>query len=106
MSLFFLKGVIMSINVIVCGAAGRMGKVLVSLVQEHQDTRLVGAIEAAGHWAIGKDAGEVAGVGPIGVKVTSGYDTIATQTRSLSILPCRRLHSCTSRRLWKKEQLL
>jgi dihydrodipicolinate reductase len=44
----------MAINVIVCGAAGRMGKVLVSLVQEQQDARLVGAIEAAGHWALGK----------------------------------------------------
>src|ERR1700752_2715634 len=68
----------MAINVIVCGAAGRMGKVLVSLVQEQQDARLVGAIEAAGHWAIGKDAGEVAGLGPIGVQVTSDYAMIAT----------------------------
>ncbi len=68
----------MSINVIVCGAAGRMGKVLVSLIQEQQGARLVGAIEVARHWAIGKDAGEVAGLGPIGVKVTSDYATIAT----------------------------
>lgn len=67
----------MSINVIVCGAAGRMGKVLVSLVQEHQDARLVGAIEATGHWALGKDAGEVAGLGPIGVQVTSDYVVVA-----------------------------
>ncbi len=67
----------MSINVIVCGAAGRMGKVLVSLVQEHQEARLVGAIEAAGHWALGKDAGEVAGLGPIGVNVSSDYAAVA-----------------------------
>jgi len=68
----------MPINIIVCGAAGRMGKVLVSLVHDHQDARLVGAVEAAGHWAIGKDAGEVAGLGPIGVKVTDNYAVVTT----------------------------
>ena len=37
----------MAIDVIVCGAAGRMGKLLVSLVHEHPEARIVGAIEAA-----------------------------------------------------------
>jgi 4-hydroxy-tetrahydrodipicolinate reductase len=67
----------MPINVIICGAAGRMGKLLVTLVQEHPETRLVGAIEAAGHSAIGKDAGEVAGIGAIGVKVSADYGALA-----------------------------
>ncbi len=68
----------MPTNMIICGAAGRMGRLLVSLVQEHPAARLVGAVEAAGHPTIGKDAGEVAGIGPVGVQVTSDYDTIAT----------------------------
>ena len=68
----------MAVNVVVCGAAGRMGKLLVSLVQENPATQLVGAIEAAGHWALGKDAGEVAGIGPIGVKVDHNYSAVAT----------------------------
>lgn len=67
----------MPINVIICGAAGRMGKLLVSLVQEHPETRLVGAIEAPSHQAIGKDAGEVAGIGTIGVKVSADYNALA-----------------------------
>lgn len=67
----------MSVNVIVCGAAGRMGKILVSLVQEHPEARLVGAIEAPGHPALGKDAGDVAGLGPIGVLMTSDYAALA-----------------------------
>jgi 4-hydroxy-tetrahydrodipicolinate reductase len=67
----------MPTNVIVCGAAGRMGKLLVTLLQEHPETRLVGAIEAAGHLAIGKDAGEVAGIGAVGVKVSADYGTLA-----------------------------
>jgi len=68
----------MPINIIVCGAAGRMGKLLVTLVQEHPETRLVGAVEAQGYSALGKDAGEVAGIGTIGLKVSSDYDALAT----------------------------
>lgn len=68
----------MAIDVIVCGAAGRMGKILVSLVQENSEARLVGAVEAAKHWALGKDAGEVAGIGPIGVSITNDYGALAT----------------------------
>ena len=64
-------------NVVVCGAAGRMGKLLVSLVQDHPETRLTGAVEAAGHPALGKDAGEVAGIGTVGVKITADYGAVA-----------------------------
>jgi len=67
----------MPTNVIVCGAAGRMGKLLVGLVQEHPETRLVGAIEAVKHPAVGRDAGEIAGLGPLGVKVTDDYGVVA-----------------------------
>lgn len=68
----------MPVNVIVCGAAGRMGKLLVSLVREHAEARLAGAVEASGHWAVGKDAGEVAGIGPAGITITDHYDAVAT----------------------------
>jgi 4-hydroxy-tetrahydrodipicolinate reductase len=68
----------MPVNVIVCGAAGRMGKLLVTLVREHTETRLVGAIEAPGHSILGKDAGEVAGIGTIGIKVSDDYSAAAT----------------------------
>ena len=64
-------------HVVVCGAAGRMGKLLVSLVHEHPDLQLAGAVEAVGHSAIGKDAGEVAGIGPVGVSVTDDYGKVA-----------------------------
>ena len=67
----------MPTNIVVCGAAGRMGKLLVSLVQDHPETRLVGAVEAPRHPAIGKDAGEVASLGRIGVTVTDDYSAVA-----------------------------
>ena len=68
----------MTTNVIVCGAAGRMGKQLVSLVHENPAARLVGAVEAVGHTAIGKDAGEVAGIGPIGIPISADYEALVT----------------------------
>ena len=67
----------MAIDVIVCGAAGRMGKLLVSLVHENSEARLIGAVEAAKHWALEKDAGEIAGIGPIGVAITADYGALA-----------------------------
>ena len=47
-------------DVVVAGAAGRMGSRLVALLQEGKELRLVAAIEAPGHPAVSRDAGEVA----------------------------------------------
>lgn len=55
------------ISTIIMGAAGRMGKRLVSLVQESETMQLTGAIENPGHPALGRDAGEEAGSGQAGV---------------------------------------
>ena len=51
------------------GAAGRMGQRLVTLISQTQDTSVGAAIEMPGHPRIGCDAGEIAGVGTIGVTV-------------------------------------
>lgn len=53
-----------TIDVAVCGAAGRMGKEVVRAVHEADDMRLIAAIDPQ---EVGRDAGEVAGVGHIGV---------------------------------------
>ncbi|MCI0547633.1 MAG: 4-hydroxy-tetrahydrodipicolinate reductase [Candidatus Rokubacteria bacterium] len=58
-------------EVIVAGAAGRMGSRLVALIQEAEDLALVAALEAPGHPALHKDAGEVAGIGRIGVPIAA-----------------------------------
>jgi 4-hydroxy-tetrahydrodipicolinate reductase len=50
-------------DVVVGGAAGRMGARIVACLVEAPELRLVAALEAAGHPAAGGDAGEVAGVG-------------------------------------------
>jgi 4-hydroxy-tetrahydrodipicolinate reductase len=55
--------------VVVVGAAGRMGRYLVAAVKAHAGLDLAGAIEAPGHPELGRDAGELAGVGALGVKL-------------------------------------
>jgi 4-hydroxy-tetrahydrodipicolinate reductase len=57
-------------DVVVAGAAGRMRCRLVAILQGDKDLRLAAALEAPGHPAVGKDAGEVAGVGRTGVAIT------------------------------------
>ena len=64
-------------NLIVSGAAGRMGRLLVSIIVNEGRHRLAGALEAPGNPVIGKDAGEVAGVGTQGVKIVDDYAAIA-----------------------------
>ena len=65
-------------NIIVTGAAGRMGSRLVTLIKESSDLSLTAAIERPGHPAVGQDAGEVAGCGSIGTKITDDPSTEAT----------------------------
>ena len=64
-------------NLIVAGAAGRMGRLLTSLIAQDRAHHLVGAVEARDVPAIGSDAGTVAGVGPLGVAITADYAAIA-----------------------------
>jgi 4-hydroxy-tetrahydrodipicolinate reductase len=51
------------------GAAGRMGQRLVALAREDRDLTLGAALETARHPQLGRDAGEIAGVGAAGVAV-------------------------------------
>ena len=54
----------------VVGAAGRMGQTLIRTIVETPGAMLAGAIERSGSPHIGRDAGEVAGVGTLGVPIT------------------------------------
>jgi 4-hydroxy-tetrahydrodipicolinate reductase len=49
------------------GAAGRMGQAILRAALRADDLRVTAAIEAAGHPALGRDAGATAGLAPIGV---------------------------------------
>lgn len=57
-------------RLVVVGAAGRMGQMLVKAIAATEGAALGGALERIGSPALGRDAGEVAGIGPLGVKIT------------------------------------
>ena len=53
------------------GAAGRMGQRVAVLGYQDPDLKLGAALESENSPALGKDAGEVAGIGPIGIEIQS-----------------------------------
>src|SRR5512140_1196083 len=73
----------MPIPMIVCGAAGRMGRTLINLIAQNEAATLVGAIEAAGHPALGNDAGENAAAGHLGVPITDDFAATAPDAVAL-----------------------
>ncbi len=48
------------VNVIIAGAAGRMGQRVAYMVEQHPELQFTGAFEAPGHPDIGRDAGLIA----------------------------------------------
>ncbi len=58
------------IRTIVAGAAGRMGKRIIQMIRDDHDITLAGAFERPGSPDIGRDAGEVAGAGNMGVMMS------------------------------------
>jgi 4-hydroxy-tetrahydrodipicolinate reductase len=70
-------------DVVVAGAAGRMGTRIVACLQGDAELKVGAAIEAAGHAALGADAGEVAGVGRINVPITADPRAVIAKDRIL-----------------------
>jgi 4-hydroxy-tetrahydrodipicolinate reductase len=57
-------------SIAITGAAGRMGRRLVALARESAVFNIVGAIERPDHLMQARDAGEIVGVGHIGVPIS------------------------------------
>ena len=66
----------MTVKIAVTGAAGRMGKILIEAVTLSPQAELSAAIERPESSLIGADAGELAGVGPLGVKVVADLSQV------------------------------
>lgn len=64
------------INIAVTGAAGRMGRTLLEAVTQTQGAQISAVIELPGNPFIGKDAGELAGLGSIGVLIQDGLEKV------------------------------
>ncbi|MEM6777196.1 MAG: 4-hydroxy-tetrahydrodipicolinate reductase [Planctomycetota bacterium] len=61
------------LSLIVHGAAGRMGRRVVALSAEDDEIELVAAMDHVDHPLAGRDAGDVAGVGKLGVAVSADW---------------------------------
>jgi 4-hydroxy-tetrahydrodipicolinate reductase len=70
-------------RVVIAGAGGRMGRTLIHAVAATKGMTLAGAVEAAGSAVIGRDAGELAGLGANGIKVTSDVAPLLKQADGL-----------------------
>ncbi len=57
-------------GIVITGASGRMGQMLVQVVGAHPQARLVGAVERPGHPWIGQDLGAAMGGAATGITVT------------------------------------
>ena len=59
----------MNIAIALSGATGRMGQSIVRLAEQEQMT-IVGAVASSQSFHLGKDVGDVAGAGHLGVAIT------------------------------------
>lgn len=67
------------VKVIVAGAAGRMGQRIIHMVLSNPDLELGGAFDQPGHADIGRDAGEISGLGTTGIAIQGGLESVIDQ---------------------------
>lgn len=63
-------------RIAIAGAGGRMGRALVQAVAAAEGATLAAALERPDSSLLGADAGELAGVGALGVKVTASLEAV------------------------------
>jgi 4-hydroxy-tetrahydrodipicolinate reductase len=70
-------------RLIVAGAGGRMGRTLIKAIAASKDATLAGAVDAPGSAAVGRDAGELAGLGKNGVTVGTDIEPLLANADGL-----------------------
>ncbi|WP_425044440.1 4-hydroxy-tetrahydrodipicolinate reductase [Primorskyibacter sp. S87] len=71
-------------GIVITGASGRMGQMLVRTVSESDKANLVGCVERSGHDWIGRDIGEAMGGSELGVVVTD--DPLEAFSRAQAVI--------------------
>ena len=51
------------IKIVVIGVSGRMGRAIIECIEDTQGVAIAGGTEYIGHSSIGRDLGELAGIG-------------------------------------------
>jgi len=71
------------LNIAVTGAAGRMGRALITACDLNENTQLSAAIERPGNTLVGSDAGDLAGLGPLNIKVSDNLEAVIDSFETL-----------------------
>ncbi|MCO8143682.1 4-hydroxy-tetrahydrodipicolinate reductase [Rhodovulum tesquicola] len=71
-------------GIVIMGASGRMGQMLIHTVLQSEKARLVGCVERSGHPWIGRDIGEAMGGPHLGLAVTD--DAIGTIAQARAVI--------------------
>ncbi len=66
----------MTVRAGISGSSGRMGRMLVQVISERDDIMVAAASEHPSSDAIGRDAGEVAGAGALGIAVVDSAEAL------------------------------
>jgi 4-hydroxy-tetrahydrodipicolinate reductase len=94
------------LKVAVAGASGRMGRAILGVAAKDPALQIVGGWERAGHADLGKDLGEIAGLGRLGVSLTASpgdlagvdavidFTTPASTLRTLAVAAKARKRPC------------
>lgn len=65
----------MTLKIAIAGAGGRMGRQLIQAVHSAEGVELGAAFERKGSSSVGTDAGELAGIGHLGVAVSDDLES-------------------------------
>ncbi|MBE1285392.1 MAG: 4-hydroxy-tetrahydrodipicolinate reductase [Rhodobacteraceae bacterium] len=71
-------------GIVITGASGRMGQMLIKTVLDSDKVQLVGAVEREGHDWVGRDVGEAMGGAPVGVVATD--DALEAFSRAQAVI--------------------
>ena len=69
----------MALRIAIVGAGGRMGRQLIQAVQNAEGVVLGAAFERKGSSLVGADAGELAGIGHLGIQVDDDLNAVKEQ---------------------------
>ncbi|MCX8030319.1 MAG: 4-hydroxy-tetrahydrodipicolinate reductase [Thermodesulfovibrionales bacterium] len=68
------------IKIVVAGVAGKMGGRITALSKDYPELKLVGGFERKGHELIGKDIGEIVGIGNVNIPLKDNLYEIINDT--------------------------
>ena len=87
----------MAYKIGVVGCGGRMGQMLVREIVGTKDCAFAGGTESPGSANLGRDAGEVAGIGAIQAKIGSDARALVHHAATRSSISPRRRRACSTR---------